>query len=312
MHCFTHHDYTLSLPSLHRFPMQRYQAIYDVLLSRLDADPSIPLSIHSSPRLASIEEVQAVHDEKYVSDFIHGTLDAKSIRKIGFPWSEDFVRRTFRITGATLEATERILSFPTRKSGCIVSANLAGYVLIFFQIRFFSYKHGEGFCVFNDIAVAAHFALHEADRVLVIDLDVHQGNGTADILKTMFVLFFLNFFLNFFFALQKLDSLVNEDRKNIKNKTLTLNKSENPNPNPKHEIELIIYQAGVDPLKEDRLGKLSLSHKDLQKRNQIVYDWVKHRREKLQIDSRLLILMYVLFYFFTEKKKSNFFFRTKF
>jgi len=105
MPVYTHADYTLNLPAKHSFPMHRYQLV----ANQVSALDSI-IEMKTQVRLATIQEIKLVHTEKFVDDFIQGRFNKKEMLKIGFPWSQDLVRRTLRITGATLQATDDVLS----------------------------------------------------------------------------------------------------------------------------------------------------------------------------------------------------------
>lgn len=157
-----HHD--IPLPPGHKFPAAKYRMLRDRLQSTggflLEASP-----------LAEPGEIAGVHNPAYVNEFVKGTLDPQVMRRIGFPWSEALVRRTLASVGGTLSATERALS--TGWGG-----TLAGGTHHAFR------EAGAGFCVFNDIAVAVFRARrHGVQRIAVLDLDVHQGDGTACMLE---------------------------------------------------------------------------------------------------------------------------------
>jgi acetoin utilization deacetylase AcuC-like enzyme len=365
MQCFTHADYTLPLPEKHRFPMHRYEAVRARLAERLEACAPADrplLRIVDTPRLASLEEVAAVHCPEFVDAFVRGELDEKAVRKIGFPWSDQFVQRTHRITGATLQATESLLRDAAGDPGaCLVAGNLAGGTHHAFR------AHGEGFCVYNDIAVAAHAALHagagartpgesrafvqRADRVLSVDLDVHQGNGTAAMLAADPRCFTLSVHADSNYpwksrvpgdldvalpddcdgprycaaveaSLARLEDAVearlatdDDDRgrggargdvgpRGTRGDVGPRGTRGDVGPRgtrgggrggnskfPPPPLELVIFQAGADPLAEDRLGRLTLSRDDLRRRNDVLFDWVARRRRRLGVDTRVLVLM---------------------
>ena len=153
----------MGLPPEHRFPARKYR----LLRESLESDSRFTL--HPAP-LATREQIVNAHDPAYVNAFLTGTLDDNAIRRIGFPWSTQLVQRTLASVGATLAATESAL-----ERG--ISGALAGGTHHAF------YAEGSGFCVFNDIAIAiAHLRSRTTlTRFAVIDLDVHQGDGTAHI-----------------------------------------------------------------------------------------------------------------------------------
>jgi acetoin utilization deacetylase AcuC-like enzyme len=164
---YTDH-FVLPLPAGHRFPMQKYA----MLRERVEAELCPPHELLVPPA-ATDDQLTLVHTPGYVRQVTTGALDASAMRRIGFPWSPQMVERSRRSVGATIAATRAAL-----REGA--AANLAGGTHHAFPDR------GEGFCVFNDVAVAARIALSEirpGERAAVIDLDVHQGNGTAAIFR---------------------------------------------------------------------------------------------------------------------------------
>ncbi len=163
LHCWTSARYTVSLPPGHRFPIAKYALLREaVLASGLVA----PEDMHE-PERASIDALLLVHTERYVHALIAGELSEAEQRRIGLPWSESLVERSFRAVGGTCEAAAAAL-----ERG--VTMNLAGGTHHAFP------DHGEGFCVFNDVAVAIRLLQRDRRirRAAVVDLDVHQGNGT--------------------------------------------------------------------------------------------------------------------------------------
>ncbi|NUQ19413.1 MAG: histone deacetylase [Gemmatimonadaceae bacterium] len=162
-HCWSSAHYTLPLPAGHRFPIEKYALLRDAVL----AEGIVPPERMHDPERATREELLRVHTADYVDRFTAGRLGETEIRRLGFPWSPQLVERSFRAVGGTLGATRAAL-----RNG--VAMNLAGGTHHAFP------DHGEGFCVFNDVAVAIRALLASSDiaRAAVIDLDVHQGNGT--------------------------------------------------------------------------------------------------------------------------------------
>ncbi len=164
---YTDH-FVLPLPPGHRFPMAKYA----LLRERVSRSGFVPPHQLVEPAAATDAELMRVHDAQYVRAVRTGTLPAQEIRRIGFPWSPELVERSLRSVGATLAASRAALA-----DGLAV--NLAGGTHHAYA------DHGEGFCVFNDVAVAVRALQHEglAQRFLVIDTDVHQGNGTAHLFR---------------------------------------------------------------------------------------------------------------------------------
>jgi acetoin utilization deacetylase AcuC-like enzyme len=156
----------LPLPEGHKFPMAKYSGLRERILAEGIVQPD---DLHEAPA-AAWEDLRLVHDPAYVDAVANGTLPREMQRRIGFPWSPQMVERSRRSVGATIAATRVALD-----EG--VAANLAGGTHHSFADR------GEGFCVFNDVAVAARVLQRDGDgrRIAIVDLDVHQGNGTAAI-----------------------------------------------------------------------------------------------------------------------------------
>ena len=160
--------FVLPLPAGHRFPMEKYARLRESLLASGDFSEA---DFHL-PHAATDAELSRAHDPAYIEAVSTGQLPGKALKAIGFPWSPGMVERSRRSAGATICACRAAIA-----KG--VSANLAGGTHHAFHDR------GEGFCVFNDAAVAARAMQAEgrASRVLIVDCDVHQGNGTASILR---------------------------------------------------------------------------------------------------------------------------------
>jgi acetoin utilization deacetylase AcuC-like enzyme len=162
-------EFVLPLPVGHRFPMQKYSLLRErVAAARL---PGLEMMV---PPPATDEQLALVHHPDYIAKVVNGTLSEKEIRRIGFPWSPGMVERSRRSVGGTIAACRSALS-----EG--LAANLAGGTHHAYP------DHGEGYCVFNDVAVAARVMQMEGrlQNVVLIDLDVHQGNGSAAILPGM-------------------------------------------------------------------------------------------------------------------------------
>jgi acetoin utilization deacetylase AcuC-like enzyme len=158
---FTENMHALQLPRGHTFPIAKYDRIYSALAR------DYPRAMQLGGR-ASREDVTLVHDAAYVRDVEAGTLSASAVRRLGFPWSEALVLRALRSVGGTLSALAWAMEHGA--AGHIAGGTHHAFV-----------DRGEGFCVFNDLAVAIAVARrdHGVERVAVVDLDVHQGNGTA-------------------------------------------------------------------------------------------------------------------------------------
>lgn len=248
--------FVLPLPAGHRFPMDKYARLRARVLDQRVLSPE-SLCV---PDPAEWRDLQRVHTEDYVSRVRDGLLSREEQRRIGFPWSPQMVERSRRSVGATIEAARTAL-----RDG--VSANLAGGTHHAFR------DHGEGYCVFNDVAVAA-MTLIETGRVrqgAVIDLDVHQGNGTAAIFEHDARVFTcsLHGAANYPFRKERSDLDVplpdgTEDEAYLSHLAGALDAVFQTSP------DLVFYVAGADPYEGDRLGRMRLTEAGLRRRDAIV------------------------------------------
>lgn len=270
MRAFYSDQFVLPLPVGHRFPMAKYRLLRDRLALEL---PEWVLAV-ALP--ASDGELALVHTPSYVQSVVQGTLSAAAQREIGFPWSEAMVERSRRSVGATVMAARAVLF---EAEG--VSANMAGGTHHAYASK------GSGFCVFNDAAVAARLMQAEWARshvtplnVAIIDLDVHQGNGSAHIFandKNVFTLS-LHGARNFPFAKEVSDLDVElpdgcDDDAYLHALDLALAELTS-----RFTPNLVIYLAGADPHEGDRLGRLKLSFDGLEARDRRVFDWAWSQR----------------------------------
>jgi acetoin utilization deacetylase AcuC-like enzyme len=260
--------FVLPLPEGHKFPMAKYSRLRE----RIVAEGIVAASDLQQAPAASWDDLRLVHTEQYLNDIACGTLPRDAQRRIGFPWSEAMVERARRSVGATIAAAHTAL-----EDG--VSANLAGGTHHAFPDR------GEGYCVFNDVAVATRVIQRDlhAQRVAVIDLDVHQGNGTAAIFRddpNVFT-FSMHGAQNFPFTkeVSDLDLALPDGTGDAEYLGLldaalaeTLNR---------HRPDFVFYLAGADPYEGDRLGRMKLTIDGLQRRDELVFD--RCRRVNLPI-----------------------------
>lgn len=262
---YTDH-HVLPLPEGHRFPIQKYRLTRELLATdgRFYFEPA---------PLAERQTIELVHDVEYVTAFLEGTLSPPAIRRIGFPWSPELVTRTLASVGGTLAATKEALA--DRWGG-----SLAGGTHHAFR------GEGSGFCVFNDIAAAARWLLisRSARRVAVIDLDVHQGDGTAQIFQNEPDLLTLSIHCEVNFPFRKQQSNIDialaegvADDEYMRALEEALPKVWDFHP------DFVFYQAGADPLYTDALGKLKLSLDGLMARDRMVIEAVNNRRLPLAI-----------------------------
>ncbi len=223
-----------------------------------------PHELHVAP-LAEREEILLAHTAEYIDHFFAGTLDPKIIRRIGLPWSPRFVERTRATCGGTIAAMQT--AYYEGFSG-----NLAGGTHHAFADR------GEGFCVFNDIAVGLGvlFQKRLIRKAAVIDLDVHQGNGTAALFQNNPAVYTLSVHGAKNYPFTKVpstrdvdvhDNCGDEEYLAIVERELPAIRAFDP--------DFLVYQAGVDILKEDALGRLSVSHQGVYERDRMVFDFAQ-------------------------------------
>jgi acetoin utilization deacetylase AcuC-like enzyme len=251
--------YTGALHPEARFPRMRYRLLREALLEPV---ASGVLALVEPPRAAR-EDALLAHDPAYVDAFLEGRLDADAERRIGLrPWTPAIVDRTLAILGGTLAATRLALA------GAPATGNAAG------GTHHAHRSFGSGYCIFNDIAVGARLALREGvSRVLVIDLDVHQGDGTAAIFadEPRVVTFSMHAEKNFPFRKQASDLDVGLPDGLDDDGYLAALEAHLDAILDAARPELVFYQAGVDALAEDKLGRLNLTREGLRRRNQRVY-----------------------------------------
>jgi acetoin utilization deacetylase AcuC-like enzyme len=259
---YYHEIYSSGLDRTARFPVDRYQLLAQKL-SALDDENLISWQI---PRLAKKEEILLVHQKEYVERFFNHQLSEKEIRRIGLrPWKKAIVERTLRLTGGALQAMEQVLIHGHRMAG-----NMAGGTHHAFR------EEGAGYCIFNDLAICAQQALlnSKVKKILILDLDVHQGDGTAKIFENDQQVFTVSLHgkNNFPFRKQVSDWDIEFENDTGDEEYLTvldqvLFKLSN------EDFDLIFFQAGVDGLVSDALGLLNLSREGLMERNKRVFAW---------------------------------------
>jgi acetoin utilization deacetylase AcuC-like enzyme len=256
MRCYYSDTFVLPLPEGHRFPMAKYSGLRERLLQEQIVSDR---DLHEAPR-AEWADIRLVHTADYTAAVEHGMLPHEAQRRIGFPWSPQMVERARRSVGATLAATRAAL-----EDGC--AANLAGGTHHAFADR------GEGFCVFNDVAVAARVLQrdHRVRRIAVVDCDVHQGNGTAAIFRNDEAVFTLSLHgaKNYPFKKERSDLDV-ELEDGTKDEPYLTALAHSLDVVFNHQPEVVFYLAGADPYEGDRLGRLKLTIHGLQQRDALV------------------------------------------
>lgn len=258
------------LPEGHRFPMVKYELIYEQLLYQGIADPSM----FFSPGIIDDRFVFATHEPAYWKRALDLSLSPAEIRRIGFPLSKELIEREQRIAEGTRRAAIHALSH-----GC--AFNIAG------GTHHAGYDWGEGFCLLNDQAIAATYLLNEekVSKILIIDLDVHQGNGTANIFENNNRVFTFSMHgeRNFPFRKERSDldiglqDGVTDDDYLRQLEAILEQLFEEVRP------AFVFYLSGVDVLATDKLGKLKLSMEACKKRDQMVFTHCKHRAIPVQI-----------------------------
>ena len=250
--------FDVPLPSEHRFPMQKYR----LLRERVAAAGIVASENIRVPEAATDEQLTRAHSLEYVAKVAQGRLSAQEIRRMGFPWSLALVERSRRSVGGTIAACRAAL-----REGLAV--NLAG------GTHHAGRDHGEGFCVFNDVVVAARAmqAAGLAGRVLILDCDVHQGNGTAALCAddpTVFT-FSIHGAKNFPFRKVAGDLDIGLPDGTGDDEYLTALEMGLLQALSLAHADLVIYLAGADPFRGDRLGRLALSKEGLLQRDALVY-----------------------------------------
>jgi acetoin utilization deacetylase AcuC-like enzyme len=264
--------YSLDLGPHHPFPMAKYRQVWE----HLTADGTLTPDNILAALPATEEELRLVHSQDYIARFLAGELSSSEERRLGFPWSPALCRRALHATGGTLLAARAALT-----DG--VAANLAGGSHHAFA------DHGEGYCVFHDMAVAIHTLRAEglARRTAIIDCDVHQGNGSAALLRDDPLVFTFSIHCQSNYPNQKVagsrdiglaDGAGDATYLRILEEELDLLwRGFRP--------QMVVYQAGVDALARDRLGRLSLTREGLRRRDAAVL------RRCLATDTPVVILL---------------------
>lgn len=246
------------LPEGHRFPMLKYELLPQQLVHEGIAQKSD----FFEPEIIPIKPVLRVHTKEYVSDLLDLTLDPKAARKIGFPLSKELVERELRIAQGTILGAEK--AFETK-----VAFNIAGGTHHAYSNR------GEAFCLLNDQAIAAQYLLDTrlAKKILIIDLDVHQGNGTAEIFQKNDNVFTFSTHgkSNYPFKKETSDLDIAFEDNTSDEDFLKIISEIIPKLIEEQKPDFIFYLAGVDILASDKLGKLGCSVDGCKKRDEIVF-----------------------------------------
>ena len=259
LHCWSSAHYVIDLPAGHRFPIAKYALVRDAVL----AEGVVTSTALHDPERAPLEDVQRVHESAYITRLVSGTMPAAEQRALGFPWSEGLVERSFRAAGGTLEAAVHAHS-----AG--IAMNLAGGTHHAFA------THGEGFCVLNDVAISVRAlrARGMLRRAAVVDLDVHQGNGTHSIFVDDADTFTFSMHGRRNYPFRKVAGRMDveledgtEDSEYLEKLAAAL-----PAVLAASRADMVFYLAGADPHEGDTLGRLKLSFDGLMRRDALVLE----------------------------------------
>lgn len=251
--------YAFPLPTGHRFPVEKYAMLRDRVVAEGIVSPERVLD----PEGASDAMLRLVHTAEYVERFVGGALSAAEVRRLGFPWSPALVERSRRAVGGTVAAARHALEHGT-------AMNLAGGTHHAFP------DHGEGFCVFNDVAIAIRLLRAEGaiTRAAVIDLDVHQGNGTHAIFAGDRDVFTFSMHGGRNYPFEKVAGTLDvdlddgtEDAEYLRVLAAAL-----PHVLRDAQPDLVLYLAGADPHEGDRLGRMKLTFAGLERRDAMVLE----------------------------------------
>ena len=254
LHVVNHKDYFAKIGDDHKFPINKFAELAKYLLNK-----KIVKNFHE-PYSCSNETLKKAHSEIYITQIKNKTLGKDGVRKIGFPLTESVIQRSLVATGGTVLASKLAII-----NG--LACNTAG------GSHHANFNEGAGYCVFNDVAVAAHYLLDRglASKILIIDLDVHQGNGNSDIFRDNKNVFTFSMHSKSNYPAKKSISDLDveladnmEDKEYLKILKFYLNQLN------KENFDYVFYIAGVDIHFNDRLGKLKISDEGINQRDELV------------------------------------------
>jgi len=262
--------YIYPLEENHRFPMIKYELIPEQLIR----ENTCTENNFFNPEKVDDKIVLLTHQKEYFERFRSLDLSKKEIREIGFPLSKELVDRELQIADGTIKGVHYSIEYG-------VSMNIAGGTHHAF------YDRGEAFCMLNDQAIAANYLIDKglSKRILIIDLDVHQGNGTASLFRSNNNVFTLSFHgkKNYPFRKEKSDLDIEFDDKTNDEKYLKILKETIPKVMDEFNPDFIFYLSGVDVLENDKLGRLSLTIKGCKERDRYILDMCKKNSIPVQI-----------------------------
>ena len=251
-----HEDYFAKIGDDHKFPINKFGELANYLIKN-----KIVKKFHK-PYPCSEETLKRAHSEKYIKDIKNKTLDENGVKKIGFPLVDSVVQRSLVATGGTVLAAKLAIS---NRLAC----NTAG------GSHHATFDSGAGYCVFNDVAVAAQYLLDRdlAKKILIVDLDVHQGNGNSDIFKNNKSVFTFSMHSKSNYPAKKsISDLDVELEDNIKDVEYINSLKSCLDQLNKEKFDFVFYIAGVDIHFNDRLGKLKISDEGIKSRDEIVIE----------------------------------------
>ncbi len=263
MKFFYSDSFNLNLPSGHRFPSTKYGMLRQALIEDRVLRPD---QLVTAPSVSDVD-LHRAHAPGYVAAIDNGSIDEQAMRRIGFPWSKHIARRARATMGGAILAAKSALKHA-------LSGQLAG------GTHHAHYDFGSGYCVFNDFAVAALALRAQAlvERVAIIDLDVHQGDGNASILTPRDDVFVFSVHGAKNFPFRKCASDLDIELPDGVGDDAYLDALQNALPAIwAFKPDIVLYQAGVDPLDADRLGRMALSHDGLIKRDRLILSECKRR-----------------------------------
>ena len=251
-----HKDYIAKIGDDHKFPINKFGELANYLIKNKIVNKFY------EPSACSFETLSYAHSKKYILNIINKTLSKEGVKKIGFPLVDSVVQRSLVATGGTVLAAKLAIKYG-------ISCNTAG------GSHHANYNSGAGYCVFNDVAVASHYLLNRglANKILIVDLDVHQGNGNSDIFKENKNVFTFSMHSKTNYPAKKSISDLDvelennlEDRNYIKTLKYYLSELN------KENFDYVFYIAGVDIHFNDRLGKLKISDEGVRLRDELVIE----------------------------------------
>lgn len=264
-----HTNYTHKVPENHRFPMIKYELLYEQLLLENIAEKTD----FFSPDMVEISDTFLAHRQEYVEAFVNLSLTESQARKIGFIQDKELINRELTLVKGTISGA--LLAFENK-----IAFNIAGGTHHAYSDR------GEAFCMLNDQAIASTFLLKNkwAKKILIVDLDVHQGNGTAEIFRNNPKVFTFSMHgkNNYPFEKEKSDLDISFDDKTTDNQYLSVLKETLYKLIEKEKPDFIFYQSGVDVLASDKLGKLALSVEGCAERDAIVFEFCQKYQIPIQ------------------------------